>query len=619
MKKIILSLVGLFALAGVAYASTVPITPAVFETYLATQQSTSDTSITLASNKLLDGTTLSGYVCLTIDTNTPTLEYECGTAATSSLTITGLTRGIDPTTGTTSVTALKFTHRRGADVKVTDYPALTIVSRIVNGLDTFVNKLKYDASSTISVTGVNDIPNKGYVDTAIGSATSSLNTAILGANNTWTGSNIYNGVVTLASSTINGLMTFNAAPNLGGFKITNLGTPTANTDAATKAYADGISTAGAPISNNTTTGIGRTASSTQISRGYSSTTPYFIPSSLASSTASTTANIVVVANSNGVIDSSFIASSTLQAAALVNTFSFGDGSDGNVTISSPTTLTRDMYYNNLVVNSTLTTDGFQIFVKDTISGTGTTTWGTASNGGNASGRTGGTGAGTTSVAGLLKNVAGGGGGLGGIYNGTSAGADGGATSQLHSIGQINTFGGNGGNDNSTGGGSGATALSTSTSQKFPVYAFPVLRMLDFNDTSFSKLYGSLSGNGGGGGGAFFSGNSGGGGGGGGASGGTIFIAAKNWAGSFTIYSKGGNGGNGGNPSIGQQNPGSGGGGAGGSGGTAVIIYGTKTWSGSYSLIGGSGGSAGVGGTVGTVGSTGLTGISYEIPITSLTR
>ena len=32
--------------------------------------------------------------------------------------------------------------------------------------------------------------------------------------------------------------------------------------------------------------------------------------------------------------------------------SYGDGSDGNVTISSGTTvLTRDMYYNNLTINS----------------------------------------------------------------------------------------------------------------------------------------------------------------------------------------------------------------------------------------------------------------------------
>src|SRR5208283_2734214 len=46
--------------------------------------------------------------------------------------------------------------------------------------------------------------------------------------------------------------------------------------------------------------------------------------------------------------------------------SLGDGSDGNVTISSGTTaLTRDMYYNNLTINGTgqIATNAFKVFVK----------------------------------------------------------------------------------------------------------------------------------------------------------------------------------------------------------------------------------------------------------------
>lgn len=52
---------------------------------------------------------------------------------------------------------------------------------------------------------------------------------------------------------------------------------------------------------------------------------------------------------------------------------FGDGSDGDVVISSNTTLTRDMYYNNLTINSgiTLTTGNFKIYVKGTLAGSGT--------------------------------------------------------------------------------------------------------------------------------------------------------------------------------------------------------------------------------------------------------
>lgn len=42
---------------------------------------------------------------------------------------------------------------------------------------------------------------------------------------------------------------------------------------------------------------------------------------------------------------------------------YGDMSDGDVTIAGVTSLTRDMYYENLIVNAVLTTDGFRIFAK----------------------------------------------------------------------------------------------------------------------------------------------------------------------------------------------------------------------------------------------------------------
>ena len=55
-----------------------------------------------------------------------------------------------------------------------------------------------------------------------------------------------------------------------------------------------------------------------------------------------------------------------------NRIFFGTGLDGNVTITSNTFLTGDMYYNNLTVNSgsTLFTNGFRVFVKDTLTNNG---------------------------------------------------------------------------------------------------------------------------------------------------------------------------------------------------------------------------------------------------------
>ena len=64
---------------------------------------------------------------------------------------------------------------------------------------------------------------------------------------------------------------------------------------------------------------------------------------------------------------------------------FGDGEDGDVTIASDTDLVRDMFYNTLTVNNTFTlsTKGFRIFVKGTLTNNGTieNNGGDATNGG----------------------------------------------------------------------------------------------------------------------------------------------------------------------------------------------------------------------------------------------
>src|SRR3990167_6489148 len=51
----------------------------------------------------------------------------------------------------------------------------------------------------------------------------------------------------------------------------------------------------------------------------------------------------------------------------------GNGADGDVIISSNTTLTADKYYNNLTVNSgfILNSGGYRIFVKGTLTNNGT--------------------------------------------------------------------------------------------------------------------------------------------------------------------------------------------------------------------------------------------------------
>lgn len=165
MKKIYaaLGIVSALLFAGVAYASQIPTDPARFETSLSAPIGVNDTSMSLVSGVLNDGSNLLGFNCFTIDSNQPNVEDVCGTANGSA--ITAMTRGISGLTGTTSVTALKFSHRRGADVKITDFPTLTILSRVLNQIDTLLVPIAYDPTvATTTFTNRQQIIDKGYAD-----------------------------------------------------------------------------------------------------------------------------------------------------------------------------------------------------------------------------------------------------------------------------------------------------------------------------------------------------------------------------------------------------------------------------------------------------------------------
>ena len=65
-----------------------------------------------------------------------------------------------------------------------------------------------------------------------------------------------------------------------------------------------------------------------------------------------------------------------SVSRLGNDSVYGPGVDGDIVVSNtgtPTVLVRDMYYNNLTINSgcTLIANGFRIFVKGTLTNNGT--------------------------------------------------------------------------------------------------------------------------------------------------------------------------------------------------------------------------------------------------------
>lgn len=284
---------------------------------------------------------------------------------------------------------------------------------------------------------------------------------------------------------------------------------------------------------------------------------------------------------------------------------FGDGSDGNVTLSSGTSnLTRDMFYNNLTISGTgkIGTFGFKIYVSGildiTAAGFGAIQF-VGNQGGNASGSTAGTAA-TASTAGSLAGNASGVAGVNGVVG---AGANG-TAGTLVAIGAGGSAGAGGAGGTS---GTGGTRGNITAQYLLKGFQNQIVRGV--------TLVAAGAGGGSGASGAGDGSNTGGGGGGAGASGGVIWISAatvnrgaSTTAGSINVI--GGNGGGGGNAGAGNAN--GGGGGGGGGGGVIYFYYGILTGSTATNVLTVDGGSGGAGGNaLGTgIGGTGGNGAGF---------
>ena len=299
----------------------------------------------------------------------------------------------------------------------------------------------------------------------------------------------------------------------------------------------------------------------------------------------------------------------LQQATRANLF--GDGSDGDVIISTEINLTRDMFYNNLTVEDggIINTKSFRIFTKDQfIKKPGGIV---RNNGvvGVAGSSPGAGGAGGTAVASGSLN--GGVAGSSGSSGGTAGVAGTAGIDVAKSLGSPGSGGGGGGLGQSGGtpGAGGAGGSQTGTLFNKPNSFNSVYYLIDILPSIVILTLSAGAGGGGGGSGTTTPG----GGGGSGSPGGMIWIAANRMfiEGSGEIQCTGGVGGNGGNST---GNDGGGGGGAGGTGGVIILIYGEKSGTGTVSVTGGAGGTGGTGWHNGANGSAGQTGKIYNIQI-----
>ena len=439
---------------------------------------------------------------------------------------------------------------------------------------------------------------------------------------------------------------------------------------ATKKYVDDVAVAGSPKATEAVYGISKLSSPSS-----DPTVPVVLNNEEVSATSG--ANKVVKANASGKIDASFGgAASTLATlngsgkvvedpanATSTPTASkipiadgsgklngwvdstdelFGDGSDGDVTISTPTTLTSDKYYNNLILNDDLNAAGYKVFVAGTLTvASGKKIYnngGAGGNGGNGSAGTGGTAgsAGTIAGSGSLPSGSVGKIGIVGAVANDTASTDGtngnNGDSQTYSLDDSNgATGGNGGYGDSTPGGTGGTGGTTTRSKDLPKNWVKAYTLIDISGTGLNIQRVSGGSGSGGTGGVKSSGSgaraSSGGSGGSGATGGIVFLAAKTITlngSSVWLEAKGGNGGNAGTgyASGGSYaRAGGSGGGAGGNGGIIIFIYKTKTGSATTSVAGGTGGLKSIGvtsgggpATDGTDGASGAVGTIFEFSI-----
>ena len=258
-------------------------------------------------------------------------------------------------------------------------------------------------------------------------------------------------------------------------------------------------------------------------------------------------------------------------AAQDNVLVYGDGSDGDVTISVDTTLSRNMFYNNLTINTgvTVTIAGFLICVKNTLTLTGTAKI-------SADGLPGVTGGASTNAGGAAPAAAylGGGnaGGAGASGGGGTAGGSGRAPRSfvVTAIGSVAAGqpGTNGGIGQGGGGGGGEGVGGTCTGGVLVAQtAGDIHDILNTATGGYARASGNSYTGGSGGGGAGGDNVTPRSGGGGGSGGGVVVVRAANVVGTGSISA---NGGKGGDASAGATARC--GGGGGGGGGIAILIY-----------------------------------------------
>ena len=144
------------------FGATIPTVVALFEDSLQSKITSSAASITLVRGTDKEGNNLSGTISFTIDEGTSVEEFV--TCSASGTALTSCSRGLSVVSPASASAALQNSHRRGASIKVTNYPQLAILSRILNGTDSVPNTLYYPGAQDLSAASSSVLIHKQYAD-----------------------------------------------------------------------------------------------------------------------------------------------------------------------------------------------------------------------------------------------------------------------------------------------------------------------------------------------------------------------------------------------------------------------------------------------------------------------
>ena len=126
--------------------TTLPTVIALYSDSLASRITNTATSFTLVRGTDKQDRNLNGVYGFVMDEGTSAEEFFTARCVATACTV--IARGIDVQDGESEVTALKFEHRRGAVVKITNFPQLAVITRILNGQESASSTFMFGDGST---------------------------------------------------------------------------------------------------------------------------------------------------------------------------------------------------------------------------------------------------------------------------------------------------------------------------------------------------------------------------------------------------------------------------------------------------------------------------------------